>query len=72
MFLYRQGEYTQKTTAGDWYPELLVFDWNGNYITGFKMDRKISSIEYDEIHKVLYGINGDEELYAYDMGNFLP
>ena len=72
MFLYRQGEYTQKTTAGDWYPELLVFDWSGNYITGFKMDRVINMIEYDEIHKVLYGLNGDDELYAYDMEKVIP
>ncbi|HZK03155.1 MAG TPA: hypothetical protein VFC94_01980 [Bacteroidaceae bacterium] len=72
MFLYRQGEYTKKTTAGDCYPELLVFDWEGKYITGFKMDRTINRIEYDEIHKVLYGMNSDEELYAYDMAKIIP
>ena len=72
MFLYRQGDYTQKTTAGDWYPELLVFDWNGNYITGFKMDMRLRMIEYDEIHSVLYGLNNDEELYAYDMSKIMP
>lgn len=72
MFLYCYGDYTQKTTAGDWYPELLVFDWDGNYITGFKMDRAITRIEYDEIHKVLYGMNLDEELYAYEMEKVLP
>lgn len=72
MFLYRQGEYTQKTTADNFYPELLVFDWDGNYITGFKMDRKLNRIEYDEINKVLYGRNIEEELYAYDMENLIP
>ena len=72
MFLYRQGEYTHKTTAGDWYPELLVFDWDGNYINGFKMDRIIYTIEYDEIHKTLYARNDKEELYAYDMKNLIP
>ena len=72
MFLYRQGDYTQKTTTGDWYPELLVFDWDGNYITGFKMDMRLRMIEYDEIHSVLYGLNNDEELYAYDMGTLMP
>ena len=70
MILYRQGEYTQKTTDG--YPELLVFDWDGNYITGFKIDRTTYMIEYDEINKVLYGINDDENLYAYDMKNLIP
>lgn len=72
MFLYRHGKYTQQTTVGDWYPELLIFDWEGNYITGFKMDRDMHFIEYDEIHKVLYGLNNDEELYAYDMGKIIP
>lgn len=73
MILYRQGEYTQKTTEGEWYPELLVFDWDGNYITGFKMDREIYTIEYDEIHKILYGLNHvNEEFYAYDMATFQP
>jgi hypothetical protein len=72
MFLYRQGEYTQKTTADNFYPELLIFDWDGNYITGFKMDRKLNRIEYDEINKVLYGRNIEEELYAYDMENLIP
>lgn len=72
MFLYRHGKYTMTTTYGNFYPELLVFDWDGNYIGGFKMDRNLHFIEYDEIHNVLYGINIDEELYAYDMETLMP
>lgn len=73
MALYRNEDYTNKTIQDDYHlPEILIFDWDGNYITGFKMDRAINMIEYDEIHKILYGINGDEELYAYDMEKIMP
>lgn len=73
MILYRQGDYTLKETAGNWLPELLVFDWDGNYITGFKLDRKVRSIEYDEKHKVLYALGGPtwESLYAYDLDQYI-
>lgn len=71
MFLYRQGYYTQKTTAGEWFPEVLIFDWNGNYISGFKTDRFIHYIEYDEINHALYGINNDDEIYVYDLSTIL-
>ena len=72
MFLYRQGDYTQKTTKGEWIPEVLIFDWDGKYINGFKLDRFIHYIEYDEKHKVLYGLNDLEQLYAYDLSGLLP
>lgn len=71
MFLYRQGDYTLKETEGKWYPELLIFDWDGNYINGFKIDRGIRTIEYDEIHKVLYGLSG-ENLFIYELGQLIP
>ena len=73
MYLYRHGDYTLSTSHDEFYPELLVFDWDGNYITGFKTNLSIHAIEYDEIHKVLYGLDrGNEILYAYDMSHLLP
>ena len=73
MYLYRHGDYTLSTSHDEFYPELLVFDWDGNYITGFKINLSIHAIEYDEIHKVLYGLDRDNEiLYAYDMSHLLP
>ena len=73
MLLYWYGDYTrsQECVEEEKCPELLIFDWSGNYITGFKLDRYVRSIEYDEKHKVLYGF-GDEDLYAFDMVNLLP
>ena len=73
MVLYRNGDYTNKTTLGDYHlPEVLVFDWDGNYITGLKMDHFIRCIEYDEKHKVLYALDYEDELYAYDLGTIIP
>lgn len=38
MVLYRNGDYTSKTTKGEYHlPEVLIFDWDGNYITGLKI-----------------------------------
>lgn len=71
MLLYWQGDYTLKDTDGN-LPELMVFDWDGNYVSGFKMDRRARAIEYDEKHKVLYGLCEGEDLYAYDMEGLLP
>ena len=68
MYLYRHGDYTLSTSHDEFYPELLVFDWDGNYISGFKTNHSITAIEYDEIHKVLYALDRtNETLYAYDM-----
>lgn len=67
MYLYWQGEYTQKETAGRWFPELLVFDWEGNFVSGYKMDRSVIAIEYDELHSLLYGLTDKEEVVVYDM-----
>lgn len=71
MFLYRHGDYTRKETEGKWFPEVLIFDWSGNYINGFKMDRFIRFIEYDERNNTLYAINNDEELFVYDLDQIL-
>ena len=73
MFLYRHGDYTLSTTQEQFYPELLVFDWDGNYITGFKTNRSFTDIEFDEIHNVLYALDRyNEQLFAFDMSPFLP
>lgn len=75
MFLYRHGDYTQKETVANPMPELLVFDWDGNFICSYKLDQPVRTIVYDEIHKMLYGVDASEHIYAYDVGsiaNLLP
>jgi hypothetical protein len=56
-----------------WYPELLIFDWEGNYLKGFKMDRNSISLGYDSERKILYTFTSQkEQLYAYDLSGLLP
>ena len=62
-----------ETPGSSFIVKVKFFDWDGNYITGFKTNLSIHAIEYDEIHKVLYGLDRDNEiLYAYDMSHLLP
>lgn len=72
MVLYRNGTYTHNTMDGNYHiQELIIFDWEGNYITGAKMDRFVNRICYDEIHNCLYALNYEEELYRYDLSEIL-
>ena len=74
LVYYRNGDYSHIQREGDdYYPELLIFDWEGNYIKGFKMDRNSDSMGFDENNKVLYTMNSrTEQLYSYDLSPYLP
>ncbi|MBO7114697.1 MAG: hypothetical protein J6V95_05950 [Bacteroidaceae bacterium] len=81
MSLYRNGDYTLNTESShlimngsvmagtyEHLPEVLVFDWDGNYIKGFRMKETIHAIEYDQIHGILYGLDrNDGIIYSYDL-----
>lgn len=70
---YRNSDYSLEPHDGVFYPELLVFDWDGNYVNGFKMDRNSSSLAYDEKNMILYTLSTKtEQIYAYDMSSLLP
>lgn len=71
---YRNGDYSHIQRPGDdFYPELLIFDWDGNYIKGLKMDRNSISPAYNENSKILYTFcNRTEQLYEYDLSGLLP
>ena len=72
MIIYWRGDYFLDVPKREGNNEVLVFDWNGKYITGFKMDRKVSRIEYDESRHILYALDATETLYAYDLNGKLP
>lgn len=74
LVFYRNGDYSHVQQEGNvYYPELLVFDWDGNYIKGFKMDRQSDSMVYDEKHKILYTLRSrTEQIYSYDLSPYLP
>ena len=71
MILYWRGKYTTNEPEESQRPELLIFDWDGNYVSGYKMDRIILRIEFDQIHNHLYGLSDEEELCLYDMNALL-
>lgn len=68
--LYHHGDYTINESE-DRCPELMVFDWNGNFVKSFRMDRQIFGLGYDNIHKKLFTISNAEELFEYDMSTVL-
>ena len=58
---------------GDYHvPEVLIFFFFCKYINGFKLDRFVTNIEYDETKNVLYALDYKEQLYAYDLSGLLP
>lgn len=71
--LYWNGEYSKSFDKSERKPELILFDWEGNFINSVKLNQQIHSIEYDERNKVLYGINRiDETLYRFDVKHLIP
>lgn len=53
--------------------ELLIFDWDGNFINSARLDHKVSRIAFDEKSNILYGIGlSEEKMYKYDMSKLLP
>ena len=49
-------------------PEILLFDWNGNYIAGAKLEKEVHDICFDKMNSKLYGANFNEEIiYQFDI-----
>lgn len=68
MILYWGGKNNIFSNANNVKPELLMFDWNGNFIRSAKLDQTVNVIEYDNQHKLLYGLNRDNEsIYTFDV-----
>lgn len=69
MLTYFNGSYSIDALNSDkgFLPEILVFDWKGNYLTGMKMKQFIKSMGYDELHKILYVMDFEDKLHAYDF-----
>ena len=75
FFLYGAGDYCIK--AKDYNPsetpkEILLFDWEGIYLGGAKLDVIVHSIAYDEKHKVLFGLNRrNDSVYRFDISEII-
>ena len=61
-------EYVKNTFVGEY---LLVFDWNGNPIKKFKLDKPIGCFSYDKRDNSIYGIALEDniKLVKYDIIN---
>lgn len=74
MLLYFADQYTienKKNHKGN-LPELLIFDWEGNYLGGAKLDNFILSISYDPINQILYGVRYyDEKIFTFDLSELM-
>lgn len=47
-------------------PEILAFDWNGNFQGGCRLAERIACIEYDATRNVIYGLSrSTETIYTY-------
>ena len=69
MVTYYAGDYClsqpdQDTAA----PELLFFDYDGNFLKSVKLDTHVSRMTYDERKHILYTMDfGTETIYRYDL-----
>ena len=65
MLLYFADQYSIKSNS---LPELLVFDWDGNYLGGAKLGNYINSMSYDSINQILYGVSYfEEKIFTFDL-----
>lgn len=53
-------------------PVVRVFDWEGNILQAFTLDRTLNSMGYDERNKKLYGLDlRYEEIYEFDISKYI-
>ena len=69
MVTYYAGDYSlsqpDQDTAS---PELLFFDYDGNFLNSVKLDTHVSRMTYDERKHILYTMDfGTETIYRYDL-----
>ena len=65
-----QGDYRDPNKR----PCVMVFNWEGEYLTGFHLDHRTYRITYDEYKKNIYGLdtsNGKEQIIVYDIQKYL-
>ncbi len=71
MATYCAGDYCLNQPDQDHVaPELLFFDWDGNFLKSFKLDTHVDGITYDEKNQVLYGMDAaNDRILRFDLKN---
>lgn len=69
MVTYYAGDYSlSQPDQHNAAPELLFFDWDGNFLKSVKLDTRVEGITYDEKNQVLYGIDPvNDRIVRYDL-----
>ena len=70
---YFGGKYTEEAVnENTMRAELLVFDWDGNYKGGVKLDTNYHRHSLDSDTKILYAVNiGSEKIYTFDLSGLI-
>jgi hypothetical protein len=74
MVTYYNGDYCHNQTdvsdIEQAAPELLFFDWDGNFLKSFKLDTHVDGITYDEKNQILYGMDAaNDRILRFDLKN---
>ena len=74
MVTYYNGDYCHNQTdvsdIGQAAPELLFFDWDGNFLKSFKLDTHVDDITYDEKNQILYVMDAaNDRILRFDLKN---
>jgi hypothetical protein len=72
-YIYAICEDTQHDKVLDNLPNLEVWDWNGNPVTLFKLDRPVAAFEVTDDDKKIYFIDRktQDRIFTYDLDGFL-
>lgn len=74
MFLYVAGDYSKNVEnyGVDSKAELLIFDWDGNYLGGAKLGSPVSRIAFDKRRQLLIGLDcNDDKFYSFDLSELM-
>lgn len=73
LFMYGADDENLKADDYENTPfHILLFDWEGNYLTGARLNVTVHDIAYDSKQKKLYGINRrDDSVYQFDLSELV-
>ena len=73
MTLYRAGDYCLSFDDEDKAcPELIIFDWNGNFIRSVKLAKPVHEFSFDSNTNIMYGVDMAEDvMYRFDLSDVI-
>ena len=73
MVLYYAGDINKGASESkDVKPELMIFDWDGNFIRSVILDTMMYRIAFDERTRILYGVDRENDhIVSFDLSKIL-